>query len=135
MDRCSMCMPLMIALFLMAGTNVINLAEGQTLPPCGDQLFQCLNYLNYTIPPKSCCIPLQNIYATQKTCLCQVVFTPGILQVLGVTTTQAVILGHSCGVDVSNTGCKAALPDLAPSSSVKPQGKKKSHEQHSGAIA
>ncbi|CAL0331690.1 unnamed protein product [Lupinus luteus] len=136
MDQCSMCMPLMIGLFLMAGISVRNLAEGQTLPPCGDQIFQCLNYINYTIPSKTCCIPLQNIYEAQKTCLCQVVFTPGILQVLGVTTTQAVKLGHSCGVDVSSTICEgttisyvSALLDLAPSSSVEPEGKKKLHEQ------
>ncbi|KAF1861841.1 hypothetical protein Lal_00026307 [Lupinus albus] len=135
MDGCSMCMPLMIAMFLMADIRVINLAEGQVLPPCGEQIFQCLNYINYTIPPNTCCVPLKNIYTTQKTCLCHVVFTPGILQVLGVTTTQAVKLGHSCGVDVSNTTCKGALSALAPSSSIEPQGKKKPHEQHLAAIA
>ncbi|OIW10820.1 hypothetical protein TanjilG_27766 [Lupinus angustifolius] len=108
MDRCSMSISLVMAWVIMVSISVVNLAEGQALPPCAEQISQCLDYINTTITPSNtCCNPLKNIYATQKTCLCQFVFTPGILESLGVTETQAFKLGHSCGVEISNTICKA----------------------------
>ncbi|CAL0311674.1 unnamed protein product [Lupinus luteus] len=120
---------------IMVGISVISLAEGQVLPPCAEQISQCLEYINSTTtPPNTCCNPLQNIYATQKTCLCQFVFTPGILESLGVTKTQALELGHSCGVEVSNTICRAALSASTPLSPVKPQATPGADEGGAGRV-
>ncbi|KAF1873529.1 hypothetical protein Lal_00027567 [Lupinus albus] len=109
MDGSRRCMPLVImGWVIMVGISLISLAEGQALPPCADQISQCLDYINSTnTPPNTCCHPIQNLYATQKKCLCQFVFTLGILESIGVTETQALELGHSCGVELSNTICKA----------------------------
>ncbi|XP_019447727.1 PREDICTED: lipid transfer-like protein VAS [Lupinus angustifolius] len=135
MDRCSMSISLVMAWVIMVSISVVNLAEGQALPPCAEQISQCLDYINTTITPSNtCCNPLKNIYATQKTCLCQFVFTPGILESLGVTETQAFKLGHSCGVEISNTICKAALSAPTPSSSVKPQATRGADEGGAGRV-
>ncbi|XP_027362605.1 uncharacterized protein LOC113870210 [Abrus precatorius] len=112
MDRCSISMPLMMDLiFLMMGIAVISFANGQNVPPCAVELSPCIEYMNSTNPPDTCCNPIKEIDATQKTCFCELGLTPGVLEGLGTTTAQAVQLLHSCGVNFNiTTTCKEAMP-------------------------
>lgn len=100
MYRTSMSMPLMVVLGM---TLVICLANGQATPPCAKHLSPCLDVMNSTKPPDTCCNPIKE---TQSTCFCQLVSTPGMLEGIGTTIAQALKLANLCGVNFTLTTCK-----------------------------
>ncbi|XP_061357788.1 non-specific lipid transfer protein GPI-anchored 8-like [Gastrolobium bilobum] len=121
MDRSSMCMRLMMGWVLMMGIiSVISIGDAQTVPPCAHQLSPCLDYMNSTNPPDTCCNPLKSIDVTHKICFCQLGFTPGVLEGFGTNTAQALRVLHSCGINFDVSICKASSSALPPSS-VQPQ--------------
>ncbi|TKY70858.1 Lipid transfer protein VAS [Spatholobus suberectus] len=113
MYRPSMSMRFMMGWVFVMGITVI--ADGQTVPLCANQLSPCIDFMNSTNPPDTCCNPIKEINATQKTCFCQLALTPGILEGLGTTTTQAVQLLHLCGVNFEISTCKASSSAPPPS--------------------
>nr|KYP67200.1 hypothetical protein KK1_013523 [Cajanus cajan] len=95
--------------------TIISLAKGQTVPLCARQLSPCIDFMNSTKPPDTCCNPAKDVYASHKTCFCQLALTPGILEGLGTTTDQAVQLLHLCGLNFTVTSCKASSSAPPPS--------------------
>ncbi|KAG4987566.1 hypothetical protein JHK85_030549 [Glycine max] len=104
-----MSMPLMVVLGM---TLVICLANGQATPPCAKHLSPCLDVMNSTKPPDTCCNPIKE---TQSTCFCQLVSTPGMLEGIGTTIAQALKLANLCGVNFTLTTCKASTSAPPPS--------------------
>ncbi|CAJ1928320.1 unnamed protein product [Sphenostylis stenocarpa] len=97
---------LMMSWMLVLGITVISFANGQTVPPCARRLSPCIDFMNSTNPPQTCCDPVKEVNTTQKTCFCQVALSPGMLEGIGITTAQAVQLLQSCGVDFKITNCE-----------------------------
>jgi len=94
---------------LVLGMTVIEFANGQNMPECWKQLSPCLYFMNSTKPPQTCCNPIKEINATQKSCFCQIASTPGIFEGLGITASQAIHLLQLCGVNFKTTTCKGPL--------------------------
>ncbi|KAK7406225.1 hypothetical protein VNO78_07845 [Psophocarpus tetragonolobus] len=112
----SMALMLMLMLMLMSWVLVLGRGKGQTIPLCAVELSPCIKYLNSTKPPDTCCDPIKEINGTQETCFCELALSPGILEGLGTTTTQALQLAHLCGVNFTITTCKASSSAPIPSS-------------------
>ncbi|GAU23088.1 hypothetical protein TSUD_183890 [Trifolium subterraneum] len=87
---------------------MINNTVAQDIPSCGSDLVPCGAYLNSSKPPSSCCDPLKKTVATQLTCLCNLFYTPGLLETLGINITQALALSKNCGVTTDISNCKHA---------------------------
>ena len=104
-----MSMPLMMALVFI---TIISFAEAQIIPPCAEEMSLCLDFMNSSNPPKACCNPVKDAVATQLTCFCRFLFTPGMLEGFGTNITQAIQLGHSCGVTINITICKGTFFSL-----------------------
>ncbi|PRQ18087.1 putative bifunctional inhibitor/plant lipid transfer protein/seed storage helical [Rosa chinensis] len=89
---------------------------------CANDLVPCANYLNNTDQPSTtCCTAIKQTVATQLRCLCNLYFTPGLLQAVGANTTSALRIANACGVDsVGVDQCKAILgaPTASPPSAV-----------------
>ncbi|WJX94607.1 hypothetical protein P8452_76010 [Trifolium repens] len=87
---------------------MINTIEAQDTPSCAAQLIPCADFLNSTKPPNSCCDPLKKTVETQLTCLCNLFYTPGLLESLRINITQALDLSRNCGVTSDISTCKHA---------------------------
>ncbi|KAL5186501.1 Lipid transfer-like protein VAS [Glycine soja] len=95
---------LVLSLVLM-----MSMAEAQsgTSADCAQELIPCLDYLNGTInPPSSCCDPLKRTVQNELACLCNIYFSPGLLQSVNVTVDQALGLSRRCGVTSDLSSCK-----------------------------
>lgn len=99
-------------LVLVLGISAIGFGNGQEVPPCLAPLSPCINFLNSTNPPQTCCNPIKEMNATQNSCFCQLALTPGALEALGTTIPQALQLVQSCGVNFKITSCKGYLQSL-----------------------
>lgn len=98
---------LMVAMVLM-----MNGTEAQDTPSCASQLIPCAQFLNATKPPSSCCDPLRKTVETQLTCLCNLFYTPGLLQSFNVNITQALGLAGKCGIPGGLSSCKQGMLPL-----------------------
>ncbi|KAK6947621.1 Bifunctional inhibitor/plant lipid transfer protein/seed storage helical domain [Dillenia turbinata] len=85
-------------LVAIVGLVTTRVTEGQTEQTCASELQPCLDYLNSTTPPTSCCDPLKKTVETQRQCLCDLYNNPSILKSLGVNVTQALELPQHCGI-------------------------------------
>ncbi|KAJ1416036.1 Bifunctional inhibitor/plant lipid transfer protein/seed storage helical domain [Sesbania bispinosa] len=126
------CMRLMILGLTTAIISISCLVDAQALPPCANQLTPCIDYFNSTNPPNVCCNPIKDIYATQKSCFCQIAFAPGVLQAYGISTAQSLRLLHSCDVNFDLASCKAS--SALPPSSVQPPATRGSDEGGAGKV-
>ncbi|MQK21720.1 hypothetical protein EI013_25465, partial [Escherichia coli] len=116
MDMCRR--SLMVGFVLMM--CVMSLAEGQSggsVSSCAQDLIPCADYLNATNPPSSCCDPLKQTVATQLKCLCDLFYTPGLLESFKINVTQALDLSHRCGIKSDLSSCKAGSAPSPSSSS------------------
>jgi len=91
---------------LVLSSTVIGFANGKIAPECSKPLSPCLDFTNSTKPPQTCCDPIKEINATQNSCFCQLALTPGVLERLGITVSQATQLLQSCGINFNVTICK-----------------------------
>lgn len=92
---------------LMVALLFVSMAEAQSSsgsPSCAQELIPCADYLNSTNPPASCCDPLKKTVANELTCLCNLFYSPGLLQSFNISVDQALKLSQRCGVtsDISN---------------------------------
>ncbi|KAG4930378.1 hypothetical protein AAZX31_17G132900 [Glycine max] len=112
---CKCLVSLVLALVLMR-----SLAEAQsgTSTTCAQELIPCVNFLNgTTTPPSSCCDPLKQTVENQLDCLCNIFFSPGLLQSFNVSVDQALALSRRCGVTNGITSCSngsAPAPGSGP---------------------
>ncbi|XP_014492857.1 lipid transfer-like protein VAS [Vigna radiata var. radiata] len=107
-------------LVLVLGISAIGFGNGQEVPPCLAPLSPCINFLNSTNPPQTCCNPIKEMNATQNSCFCQLALTPGALEALGTTIPQALQLVQSCGVNFKITSCKGSFSSAPPPSLLPP---------------
>ncbi|XP_073136338.1 uncharacterized protein [Henckelia pumila] len=73
--------------------------------PCVQKLMPCQPYLKSNSPPASCCVPLKQLVADDKACLCTVLNDPAILHNLNITKTDAVNLAKNCGSNADLSTC------------------------------
>lgn len=91
-------------------------AQTPATQTCAAKLVPCATYLNgTTTPPSSCCDPLKEAVATERTCLCNLFNTPGLLASLGIDVNQALQLTKRCGVSTDTSQCNGTA--TSPSSS------------------
>ncbi|CAJ1943450.1 unnamed protein product [Sphenostylis stenocarpa] len=86
----------------------MSLAEAQSgnTANCAQELIPCMDYLNgTTTPPSSCCDPLKRTVETELTCLCNLFYTPGLLQTFNISVDNALALSRRCGVQSDLTNC------------------------------
>ncbi|XP_027124689.1 non-specific lipid transfer protein GPI-anchored 9 [Coffea arabica] len=91
-------------------------ASGAQLP-CVQKLLPCQPYLkDPSNPPASCCIPLKELVANDKQCLCQVFTNPVLLKSLNITQQDAMQLSKACNANADPSDCKTAgVPPTASS--------------------
>ncbi|XP_061370639.1 non-specific lipid transfer protein GPI-anchored 7-like [Gastrolobium bilobum] len=100
-------MSLMVGLvFMMSAMSLTEAQSGGTNTTCASDLIPYANYLTTPNPPASCCNPLKQTVATQLPCLCNIFFTPGLLQGFNISVDQALQLSRCCGVTSDLSSCK-----------------------------
>ncbi|KAF9617154.1 hypothetical protein IFM89_034305 [Coptis chinensis] len=100
---------LLLAILLVEVTLAQN-----SIPDCATKLIPCVQFLNSTKPPESCCKPLGEVVTNQKACLCNFFSAnTGLIQSFGVNVTQALELPKHCGVSSDTSLCSSA-PAPAP---------------------
>ncbi|CAI8609652.1 unnamed protein product [Vicia faba] len=102
---------------------MINSTEAQDTTSCASNLIPCADFLNSTKPPSSCCDPLKKTVETQLTCLCNLFYTPGLLETFHVNITQALGLAGKCGIPGGISSCKQAGSAPAPTAGGSPSAK------------
>nr|XP_027122962.1 lipid transfer-like protein VAS isoform X2 [Coffea arabica] len=81
-------------------------ASGAQLP-CVQKLLPCQPYLkDPSNPPASCCIPMKELVANDKQCLCQVFTNPVLLKSLNITQQDAMQLSKACNANADPSDCK-----------------------------
>nr|AFK33893.1 unknown [Lotus japonicus] len=102
-------MPLMmVALVFTIGAIFFSTAQAQSsIPSCAQNLIPCADHLTSTNPPASCCDPIKKTVETQLTCLCNLFYSPGLLQSFNISTDQALQLSRRCGVTSDLSSCKS----------------------------
>lgn len=71
----------------------------QAQQDCAQDLIPCGSYLQNTVQPAAnCCTAIKNTVATKLPCLCNLYFTPGLLEQLGANLTSALRIATACGV-------------------------------------
>ncbi|CAK9171151.1 unnamed protein product [Ilex paraguariensis] len=88
----------------------IGIVRGQSTQTCASKLVPCVDYLNSTNPPPSCCGPLADTVKNDLQCLCNLYETPGLLAQLGINITKALALTGHCGIPGDLSACNAAAP-------------------------
>lgn len=85
-------------------------AVGQTTPGCAQDLLSCADYLNSTAQPSAtCCTAIKQTVATQLPCLCNLFYTPGLLESLGSNITSALRIATACGQSLDTSKCKSTF--------------------------
>jgi hypothetical protein len=103
MNNGKMCTRVMLVWVLLL---IISLVDAQVLPPCADQiLLPCIDYVNSTKPPYICCNPIKDLYATDKTCFCQLFSASGLFEAFGLKITQVFRVIHLCGINFNISSC------------------------------
>lgn len=108
MNSGKMCTRVMLIWVLMVviSMSVISLVDAQVLPPCADQiLLPCIDYVNSTQPPDICCNPIKDLYATHKTCFCQLIAAYGLFEAFGLKITQVFQVIYLCGINFNTSSC------------------------------
>lgn len=104
MGGCKCLMSLVVVLAL-----TMSLAEAQsgTSATCAQELIPCMDYLNSSTstPPSSCCDPLKRTVENELACLCNLFYTPGLLQTFNISIDDALALSRRCGVTSDLTSC------------------------------
>ncbi|ESW27613.1 hypothetical protein PHAVU_003G217100 [Phaseolus vulgaris] len=117
MGGCKCLMSLVVVLAL-----TMSLAEAQsgTSATCAQELIPCMDYLNSSTstPPSSCCDPLKRTVENELACLCNLFYTPGLLQTFNISIDDALALSRRCGVTSDLTSCNNGAP--SPGSSAPP---------------
>ncbi|XP_073048488.1 non-specific lipid transfer protein GPI-anchored 9-like [Primulina eburnea] len=109
--------------------------QGDTLP-CVQKLLPCQPYMKVDSPPASCCVPMKQLVADDKACLCKVINNPGILQSLNITKTDAVNLAKNCGASADLSVCnKIVIPSPGSTPSAPSNGTTPSPPPKSAASA
>ncbi|XP_020227007.1 non-specific lipid-transfer protein 1 [Cajanus cajan] len=101
MGRC-----LVALVFGLVLTMSLAEAQSDTSASCAQDLIPCADYLTSPNPPASCCDPIKRTVANQLTCLCNIFYSPGLLQSFNITTDQALALSRRCGVTSDLSSCK-----------------------------
>lgn len=66
---------------------------------CANDLVPCAGYLQNTAQPSTnCCTAITNTVEKKLPCLCNLYFTPGLLEQLGANLTSALRIATACGV-------------------------------------
>lgn len=102
-----------VMLLMVISMSVISILDAQVLPPCGKPLLPCIEYANSTshsiqdiYPPDICCTAIKDVFdATQETCFCQLVYTPGLFEAFGVKFTVGYRILRTCGVKFDTSFC------------------------------
>ncbi|XAR54984.1 hypothetical protein NMG60_11030342 [Bertholletia excelsa] len=115
---CSKTSVLVMAVVAVALTAA-TLTEGATPPPptpsCAAKLVPCVDYINSTNPPASCCDPLREAVNTEMDCLCSLFNTPGLLAQFRINVTDALLLPSRCKITDSLNPCvNASAPSSSP---------------------
>ncbi|XP_047148943.1 non-specific lipid transfer protein GPI-anchored 7-like [Vigna umbellata] len=108
MGGCKCLLSLVVVLAL-----TMSLAEAQsgTTGTCAQELIPCMDYLNSTgTPPSSCCDPLKRTVENELACLCNLFYTPGLLENFNISIDSALGLSRRCGVTSDLTKCNAPAP-------------------------
>ncbi|XP_075504062.1 uncharacterized protein LOC142541412 [Primulina tabacum] len=83
-----------------------------------------------------CCVPMKQLVADDKACLCKVINNPGILQSLNITKTDAVNLAKNCGASADLSVCnKIVIPSPGSTPSAPSNGTTPSPPPKSAASA
>jgi hypothetical protein len=85
--------------------SICDPARGADSSSCISALSPCVNYLNATKPPDTCCTPLVSEYTTNKACLCSLLNQTALIQQLHINVTQAEELPVRCGLNASASSC------------------------------
>ena len=105
-DKMGACKCLMSLVVVLALTMSLAEAQSGTSATCAQELIPCMDYLNSTsTPPSSCCDPLKRTVETELTCLCNLFYTPGLLQTFNISVDNALALSRRCGVTSDLTSC------------------------------
>ncbi|VVA31990.1 PREDICTED: lipid [Prunus dulcis] len=108
----------------------------ETTPGCAQDLVPCADYLNNTNPPSTtCCTAIKQTVATQLACLCNLFFTPGLLELYGGNTTSGLRIATACGETMDVNKCKAAIGAPTPQSPPATPGAPKADDGGSSKIA
>ncbi|MED6171393.1 hypothetical protein PIB30_117442 [Stylosanthes scabra] len=103
---------------------------------CASNLIPCADYLNSTKPPSSCCTPLKQTVEKQLTCLCNLFYTPGLLESFHINVTQALQLSRNCGITQGISSCKnGSAPAPSSSSTTPPPATPGSDKGSAGRVA
>ncbi|XP_008363859.3 non-specific lipid transfer protein GPI-anchored 7-like [Malus domestica] len=102
---------------LLGMASLVGRSAGQTTPACAQDLIPCADYLKTTAQPAAnCCTAIKQAVATQFACLCNLFFTPGLLQSFGANATSGLRIATACGESMDTAKCKAAIGAPTPES-------------------
>ncbi|KAM0935184.1 putative bifunctional inhibitor/plant lipid transfer protein/seed storage helical [Dioscorea sansibarensis] len=93
------------ALFLIVLSTACNSQQQATPPSCATKLLPCLDSLNMSTPPETCCKPLTEAVVQDMQCLCVIFSSPDILKAFNLSLQQALNLSSGCGVSIGQTAC------------------------------
>lgn len=96
---------LVVMVVAMVIVTVARVADGQQTPECASKLTACVDYLNTTKPPDSCCKPLRDTVEKERDCLCKL-YSSGLLESIGINVTQALLLPKNCGISSDISACR-----------------------------
>ncbi|KAI3848038.1 hypothetical protein MKX03_028975, partial [Papaver bracteatum] len=85
-------MSLMMFAVVIMGILMVEEISAQNIPTCAAALVPCVDYLNSTKPPKTCCKPLRETIMTQRKCLCDLFEDKTLLPAMNINVTQALLL-------------------------------------------
>ncbi|KAH7686980.1 Bifunctional inhibitor/lipid-transfer protein/seed storage 2S albumin protein [Dioscorea alata] len=102
------------ALFLIVLSTACNARQQAAPPSCATKLLPCLNSLNTSTPPETCCKSLTEAVTQDMQCLCVIFSSPDILKAFNLNLQQALNLSSGCGVSIGQTACTSAGPAAAP---------------------
>ncbi|KAM1584570.1 hypothetical protein ACFX1Z_037536 [Malus domestica] len=102
---------------LLGMASLVGRSAGQTTPACAQDLIPCADYLKNTVQPAAnCCTAIKQAVANQFACLCNLFFTPGLLQSFGGNATSGLRIATACGESMDTAKCKAAIGAPTPES-------------------
>ena len=90
-------------------TQIGAVAAAEVRPTqCIQKLIPCQKYLNKNPnnPPSTCCLPLQDMVASEARCLCIFFNDLNLLKHLNATQDDALKLPKACGVNVDVSKCR-----------------------------